>query len=245
VADADIPSLSMERATALLAEGELELLQHVPWSSNATFLAIVRNDESEVHAVYKPRRGERPLWDFPAGTLCQREMAAFVVSQALGWALVPPTVLRDGPHGFGAVQVFIPHDPDQHYLALEAPDADTVQRIVAFDVVINNADRKSGHVLLSDDGALWAIDHGVSFHVEPKLRTVIWDLAGQALPEDVADDLAAFAADLRTDGGGAFLSPLLSDAEIEALARRADDLVMVGRYPNVDPQRRVVPWPPV
>lgn len=198
-------------------------------------------------AVYKPQQGERPLWDFAGGSLCRREAAAFAVSEALGWRLVPPTVLRPGPYGVGMVQAFIQHDPETHYLRLVDPDPFTMQRLVAFDVVINNADRKSGHVLLAADGALWAIDHGVSFHVEPKLRTVVWEWAGEAIPGDMRRDLLRLAREL-DDGESPTvqdLAPLLSPEEVAATAQRARGLARSGHFPVADPERRSYPWPPI
>lgn len=261
------PGLGFARALAILAEGKAILEGRLPWSSNATWLVRLETPEARVLAVYKPRRGERPLWDFPAGTLCLREMAAFELSQALGWGLVPPTVLRQGPLGLGALQLFIPHDPEEHFLVLERPDPATVARLVAFDVIINNADRKSGHVLRDETGRLWAIDHGIAFHAEPKLRTVVWELAGEPLPADLAADLSALldaldppasdeaasdepashepAADEAAPGLAARLAPLLSPAEIAALVRRGRRLLARGRFPGADPGRRDIPWPPV
>ncbi len=238
--------IGMDQALALLAGGTLAIAERLPWSSNGTWLACLEGaDELAAYAVYKPRRAERPLWDFPAGTLCLRETAAFVVSRSLGWDLVPPTVLRDGPLGPGSLQLFIPHDPEAHYLALEDPDAATIRRLVALDVVINNADRKSGHVLLAEDGRLWAIDHGITFHVEPKLRTVIWDHAGDPLPPDIAADLDGFVAALCAPGGDLRrdLDRLLSRDEVGALAARARRLVQSGAFPGANPRRRAVPWP--
>lgn len=230
-----------------MCRGTISLEGHIPWSSNATLLAQLTDGELAVHVIYKPRRGERPLWDFPQGTLCHRETAAFVVSQSLGWELVPPTVLRDGPWGWGAVQLFVAHDPAVHYLAMADPDLDVIRRIVAFDVVINNADRKSGHVLTDEVGQLWAIDHGVSFHEEPKLRTVIWDRAGERLPVEIVADLGRLVDDLADTSSAvrAELGPLLSLAEIRALEHRTRALLAAGRFPAADPERRAYPWPPV
>jgi len=237
----------MGRALVLLCKGTLTVEGHIPWSSNATLLAQLTDGDLAVHVIYKPRRGERPLWDFPQGTLCRRETAAFVVSQALGWELVPPTVLRDGPWGWGALQLFVPHDPAVHYLAMADPDPVVIRRIVAFDVVINNADRKSGHILADEAGQLWAIDHGVTFHVEPKLRTVIWDHAGESLPPEIVADLRRLATGLADPSSAvrAELAGLLSTAEIRALERRTQALVTAGRFPEADPERRAFPWPPV
>jgi uncharacterized repeat protein (TIGR03843 family) len=236
-----------DSALAALAEGTLQLRQQIPWSSNATFLAVVVHEGTRVPVVYKPRRGEAPLWDFPRGTLCLREMAAFVTCEALAWGFVPPTVLRDGPLGFGAVQSFVDHDPDAHFLALADPDDRTVQRIAAFDIVANNGDRKSGHILQDRQGTLWAIDHGLCFHAEPKLRTVIWHLAGQPLPRTIARDLAAFGRALESgvSAVGERLSGLLTAAERDALAERVAALLAAGSYPHAFKDRRSIPGPPV
>jgi hypothetical protein len=218
----------------------------LPWSSNYTFLVTLRQSDRVALAVYKPRRGESPLWDFPQGSLCLREYAAYLVSQALGWSLVPPTVLRGGVHGFGSVQLFVDADQEQHYFTLRYQYIDQLQRIALFDVVVNNADRKSGHCLLGRDGHIWAVDHGICFHAEPKLRTVIWDFAGQPIPRRLLADLNRFH-DLVVNGGpvAGALAQLLSGRELRALRRRADELLQTGRFPGPDPGRRAVPWPPV
>ena len=244
---AESQPLTIPRVLALLTDGDLKVRGQLPWSSNATFLATVSDGQHQANAVYKPERGETPLWDFAPGTLCLREMAAFVVCQALGWQVVPPTVLRDGPYGRGVVQAFIPHDPEQHYLALEDPDPATARRIAAFDVIANNADRKAGHVLLADDGALWAIDHGLCFSAEPKLRTVIWDFAGEPLPAELRSDLIALANELSDPDSElrATLTPLLTGDEVDALLDRVRDLLASGSFPAADPHRRSIPWPPV
>jgi uncharacterized repeat protein (TIGR03843 family) len=228
----------------LLTGGEMEVHGLLPWSSNYTFLVSVRRADHAVLAVYKPRRGETPLWDFPQGTLCLREYAAYVVSEALGWSFVPPTVLRSGVHGFGSVQLFVEADQEQHYFTFRDQHTDQLQRIALFDVVVNNADRKSGHCLLGPDGHIWAVDHGVTFHAEPKLRTVIWDYAGQPIPRLLLADLSRFRG-LISDGGpvvGA-LAQVLSSRELRALRRRVDELLRAGEFPEPDPHRRAVPWP--
>ena len=158
-------------AADVLARGELEVLGRMPWASNATLLALVRADGAEMQAVYKPRRGERPLWDFPSGTLCQREVATYELSEALGWGLVPATVLRDGPVGIGMVQRFVEHDPEEHYFTLLEEHADRFLQFAVFDVLINNADRKGGHCIRSrPDGAIVGIDHGARRRRVPRAR---------------------------------------------------------------------------
>lgn len=245
-----------DRAISLVQRGTLSLIGQLGWGSNATLLGVLEDAAGCAHAIYKPRRGERPLWDFPSGTLCQRELAAYAVSEALGWDLVPPTTLRRGPYGRGMIQLYVAHDPDVHFLTLDRPDPAVVARLVAFDEVINNADRKSGHVLQAGDGRLWAIDHGVAFHVEPKLRTVIWSLAGEPLPRAVSTGLARLLAALTVatdadavavadDALPTTLERLLSPGERAALARRTRQLLAAGTFPAPAPDRRHVPWPPV
>lgn len=228
-----------------LAEGELEVLGLMPGASNYTFLARARTADEETLAIYKPRRGEMPLWDFPHGTLCAREVAAYELARTLGWPNVPPTIFRDGPEGEGSAQLFIRFDPEQHYFTLEAERRAEFERVAAFDLVANNADRKSGHCLLGDDGEVWVIDHGVCFAAEPKLRTVIWEYVDEPIAGDLLEDLARARAEL--DGGplAARLSPLLSPEELRALAVRFDDLTTAGVYPAPDPGTRPYPWPPI
>jgi uncharacterized repeat protein (TIGR03843 family) len=239
---ADRAAVSEERARAFLASGELEVLGRIPWASNATVLAKVRHRELEGLAVYKPARGERPLWDFPSGTLYRREVAAYLVSEQLGWRLVPPTLARDGPLGIGSVQLYVDADPEVTAFELLAAGDPALPRIAAFDVVTNNADRKAGHCLAGPDGRVWAIDHGLCFHVQAKLRTVLWDLAGIELEAPVLGDLEALAAEAAGGRLGASLSQLLEPAEIAALARRARALVRAGRLPAPRGDR-AYPWP--
>jgi uncharacterized repeat protein (TIGR03843 family) len=240
------PEVALSDALDLLAEGELSVRGLLPGSSNYTFLADVHSDRFQGLVIYKPRQGETPLWDFPHGTLCQREMAAYLVSQALGWALVPPTVIRVGPYGKGAVQLFVDADFSQHYFTFRDEPAlqPALRRIAAFDLVINNADRKAGHTLRDQQDRVWAIDHGICFHTQPKLRTVIWEFAGEPLPADLAADLAALRAqleqgcELRQE-----LAGLLSGVELAALARRTEQVLNDGVFPDPDPNRRSYPWP--
>lgn len=239
--------LSVGEVLALLAKGEMNVQGMMPWSSNYTLLVTVRDGDLEGLAVYKPRRGERPLWDFPRGTLCQREFAAFLLSEALGWSLVPPTVLRDGPYGYGSVQLYIDCDQDAHLFTMQKEGGydDQLARLAAFDILSNNADRKSGHCLKGADGRLWAIDHGICFHAEPKLRTVLWDFAGEPICEEIMGDLCALRDDVRN--GGRFirtLEGLLAPEEVRAFRRRLDRLIDTGCYPDPGAARSI-PWPPV
>ena len=236
--------LTPDDVAAVLLHGEIELVGRMRYSSNGAFLVQSTVDGVTVPAVYKPRRGERPLWDFPEGTLCNREVAAYEVARALGWPPVPPTILRDGPEGIGSVQLFVEHDRGEHYFTLEDDHTDDFRRVAAFDAVINNADRKAGHCLLADDGVIYLVDHGVSFSVERKLRTVIWEYAGEPLPGPLCEDLTALVADVRSGPLGSRLRGLLTEPEVAATARRAERLVASGRFPAPGPGR-AYPWPPV
>jgi uncharacterized repeat protein (TIGR03843 family) len=226
----------------ILERGKLEPLGVLPRASNHTFLARVRHGDDELLAVYKPRAGEAPLWDFPDGTLCNREVAAYVLSRTLGWPRVPETVLRDGPHGVGSVQRFVAFDPNQHYFTMREERADDFRRVALFDIVANNADRKSGHCLLGDDGEIFVVDHGVCFADEPKLRTVIWDYVDEPLPPTMLDDLRALGDRLRGGDARTRLVELLTPSEVEALERRLADVVALGRFPQPGPGRPY-PWP--
>ena len=219
----------------------MHVLGQLPNASNAAVL--VRLEDGSL-AVYKPRRGESPLWDFPVGTLCDREVAAYLVSRELGWPDVPRTVLRDGPYGPGAVQVFIEFDPDEHFFTLSERLPDVFRRFALFDAVVNNADRKSGHCLLGADGKVWGIDHGVCFHEEPKLRSVIWDFAGEPVERDLSEDLARLEASLSGEGFSSQIRELLSGTECDALRARVEGLLASGTYPEPGPGRPF-PWPPV
>lgn len=230
----------------LLATGKMELDGLVPWGSNYTFLATIRERAREINAVYKPCKGERPLWDFLTGSLANREVAAYRVSVALGFPNIPPTVLRDGPHGAGSAQLFIPFVDGQHFFTLRNSHRDEMQRIAAFDAVINNTDRKGGHVLLGEDEKIWCIDHGVTFHEYPKLRTVIWDFTEMPIPPDALAALRDLQAQLArgtalTDA----LSELLSTREMKAMRKRIADLLDAGIFPRPPEDWPAVPWPPV
>lgn len=225
-----------------LRGGDLELIERMPWSSNATFLGMVTGSGDDLLVIYKPRQGERPLWDFGAGTLALREVAAFEVSEAAGWRIVPPTVLRaEGPFGEGMVQLFVDHDPDEHFLELRDAFAGRFREFAAFDVVANNADRKSGHCIRDEREHIWGIDHGVTFHEHHKLRTVIWDYAGERLPASVADGLCRVQAALEGALGDR-LGALLSPREIVAFATRVRGLLDAATFP--EPRGDYpYPWP--
>ncbi|MGH8935619.1 MAG: SCO1664 family protein [Acidimicrobiia bacterium] len=217
------------------------MLGRITWASNATFLARVRTEGRELAVVYKPRAGERPLWDFPAGTLCLREVAAYRVSESLGWEIVPATTFRQGPLGEGMVQRFVDHDPGRHYLVLRDLHPERFRRFAAFDAVVNNADRKAGHCLEDPEGHVWGVDHGVTFHADPKLRTVIWDFSGGPLDGELAADLARLGADLEGRLGSR-LARLLSGGELEALRSRVEMLRLTGVLPAPG-GRYPYPWP--
>ncbi len=223
---------------ALLARGEITLKGRMPCSSNATFLAEVALEGATSLAVYKPARGERPLWDFPRG-LFRREIAAYHLSEALGWGLVPLTLEREGPYGEGSLQAFVNADFEQHYFTLiENPEhRPRLECICTFDIIANNADRKSGHCLLAQS-TIYAIDNGLCFHAEPKLRTVIWDFAGAPIPPAVLDDVRR----LLDTGLPKAVTALLTAEERRALAARVRALLADGHFP-VDETGSRYPWP--
>ena len=228
------------RAVALLSEGDVELRGRMPYSSNATFLVDVVHDGLEAQAIYKPVRGERPLWDFPSG-LAHREAGVFLVDAALGWNVVPPTVVReDLPFDEGSLQLFMPADFEEHYFTLVSRQRlrPELERICALDIVINNTDRKSGHCLLGTDGTIWAIDNGLSFHCQFKLRTVIWDFAGEELPDGVRRDLQR----LLETGLPEPLAVTLTPQERDATTARTEALLTSGRFPP-DGHGHRWPWP--
>jgi uncharacterized repeat protein (TIGR03843 family) len=237
-----VTALAEQDALPLLERTRLEILGLLPRSSNYTFLARA-TDAEDVLVVYKPRDGEAPLWDFPDGTLCQREVAAYLVSRAIGWPNVPPTILRDGPEGIGSVQLFVPFEPDQHYFTLSETRLDEFRTVAAFDAIVNNGDRKAGHCLLSGEGEVFVVDHGVCFHHAPKLRSVIWEFAGQPLDDAVVDGMRRLLDAVRGDLRPA-LAPLLSSGEIAAMQARTERLLRGGRYPAPGPGRPY-PWPVV
>jgi uncharacterized repeat protein (TIGR03843 family) len=231
--------MSCDDPLDLLHQGEIGIKGRMPWSSNVTLLAELTDGRRTTLAIYKPQRGERPLWDFPPG-LCKREVAAYRLSEALGWALVPPTVLRDGPLGEGSLQLFVQADFEQHYLTLlERPELRAqLERICVFDLLANNADRKSGHCLLGPEGHVYAIDHGLTFHAEPKLRTVIWDFAGEPIPRALLDAVRQ----LLNAGLPAALAELLDPDEQDALLMRGKALARRARFPK-DSSGMRYPWP--
>ena len=258
-------------ALALVRHGELDLEGRLVEASNTTLRAVVTLDGVAARCVYKPVRGERPLWDFPDGTLAGRELAAYLVSVATGWGIVPPTVLRDGPLGFGACQLwvdepaeaepvlgFVPsrrmpagwrrvvaaRDERGRAYTLAHADDERLVRIAVFDAVVNNANRKGGHLITDGYGRLYGVDHGVCFHVQDKLRTVLWGWAGEALPEFATEILDRLRADL-AGPLGASLAEHLTGAEVAAAAVRVDRLLAAARFPEPDHDWPPLPWPPI
>ncbi|MGW6022925.1 SCO1664 family protein [Streptomyces sp. NPDC055099] len=256
----------------LLARGELTVRGRIREASNAVLYCSVSYEGREAACVYKPVAGERPLWDFPDGTLAQREVAAYEVSEATGWGLVPPTVLRDGPHGEGMCQLWIEGSPDAELLALvegDEPgagwkaigfvdvgegrtallvhaDDERLRRLAVLDAVINNADRKGGHLLPGSGGRLYGIDHGVTFNADDKLRTLLWGWAGEPLSAEAVGVLESLRDGL---GGGEPLAlrlgKLITGAEVDALRARVDALLASGKHPVPGGEWPAIPWPPV
>jgi uncharacterized repeat protein (TIGR03843 family) len=223
----------------LLACGDIEIEGRMPWSSNATFLVDIKMGQSAAKAIYKPQRGERPLWDFEPG-LHRRELAAYRLSEAMDIDLVPPTVIRDGPLGEGSVQWFVDADHQQHYFTIHEGREDLHDRlreVAVFDLLANNTDRKSGHVLIDSDGHIWGIDHGLCFAADFKLRTVVWEFGGERVPEHLLSCVAHIAA-----GVPLGIAALLSDDEVAAVAERAQWVVDHPVLP-VDTSGRRYPWP--
>jgi len=238
--------VALDRILHLLAHGEMELQGQFPWSSNYTFLVMVREADLQAMAVYKPSAGEAPLWDFDADTLCRREVAAYVLAQHLGWPSIPPVVLRDGPHGPGSTQLYIGADYEEHFFTLrdELRHVPDLRHVALYDYVTNNADRKGGHLLLDTEGQVWAIDHGLTFHTDYKLRTVIWDYAGEAIPDCDLADLAALRAQLVEEPSLVeAMRGLLAEDEVQALVERLDHLLDEGCYPLPADDWRNVPYP--
>lgn len=233
---------ALEDVVHLLASGTMEGCELIPWGSNYTFAVRLVCDGVAALGVYKPMRGEAPLWDFPRGTLYLREYAAYVVAQLIGWDFIPPTIVRDGIHGIGSVQLYVDHEPTD-YFHFRSEHADDLRRMCAFDAVANNADRKAGHCLMGRDGRVWGIDHGLTFNTQPKLRTVIWDFGGQPVPEPLVDDLLDFRTDsARVKDLYRLLGDCLDKNELAMFLKRIDALIECPVFPEPY-SRRSVPWP--
>lgn len=229
-----------ERELGLLTAAEIDIEGRMPWSSNATFrVSLMVDGVEQGKAIYKPLRGERPLWDFEPG-LHRREVAAYRLSEAMGLRLVPPTVLRDGPLGEGSLQWYVDADHEQHYFTLYEGREDLHRRLsdfAVFDIVANNTDRKSGHVLIDGSDMLWGIDHGLCFAEDFKLRTVVWEFGGEPLAEEWVEPLRQLSATVPSP-----VAELLSEPDVLAIMERAADLVHRGHLPT-DPSGRRYPWP--
>ena len=242
-------SLPTADILTVLSEGKLALKGEFLWGSNHTFLTQVEHEKGSLAAVYKPTRGERPLWDFPYASLARREVAAFLVSEAIGWRFVPPTVLRRrAPFGIGSLQQYIDYDVQHHYFNFLEIERERLRSVVTFDILINNADRKGSHVVMDDAQKIWLIDHGVCFHVEDKLRTVIWDFSGEPIPIEIQAAVSGLIEQLKIshkepESLSARLRKYLLAGEVRALLTRAQNLVESAHFPTPDPKRRQFPWP--
>jgi hypothetical protein len=234
---------SVEQTLRLLRDGELEVQGRLVDASNATLYCTVTLDGETATCVHKPVAGERPLWDFPDGTLAGREVAAYEVSVATGWDLVPPTVLRDGPFGPGMCQLWVDVDETVDLVQLARSDRQDLRRLAVLDAVINNADRKGGHLLPTPDGRVYGVDHGVCFSVDDKLRTLLWQWSNDRLPAEAVEVLRGLRADLDRRLGTR-LGELLTRRELQATRRRVDRLLSTGRYPLPGSDWPAVPWPP-
>lgn len=229
----------------ILEKGILEIQGQFLFGSNYSFLVSLCHNGNQLKAIYKPRKGEMPLRDFPPESLADREVAAYIVSEALCWNLVPPTVIRrKADFGKGSLQVFIEHNPEENYFSFEEKLHKRLQPTALFDMVVNNADRKGSHILLDESGELRLIDHGLCFHTDPKLRTVVWDFSGQAIPGELLEDLKAFNRGLG-ESQPVFnnLKKHLKESEIRAISRRVDSILSTPVFPEPDLKRRPYPWP--
>jgi hypothetical protein len=235
--------LELDDALRLLRDGELEVEGRLVEASNATLYCVVTHEGVSAACVYKPVAGERPLWDFPDGTLAERELAAYLVSAASGWDIVPPTVMRDGPFGPGMCQLWIDVDPGVDLGALARSNIPPLRRMAVFDAIVNNADRKGGHLLPVADGHVYGVDHGVCFSVEDKLRTLLWGWQGKRLTEEALDVVQHLKRELSGSLGVA-LHRLLTEEEVWATERRIDRLLSTGKHPSPQGDWPAVPWPP-
>ncbi len=228
----------------LLLHGRIEVTGRLVDASNATLFGTISADGLEAQCVYKPVRGERPLWDFPDGTLAGREVATYLVSAATGWQVVPPTVLRDGPFGPGMVQLWMDGDPTVDLLDLARSDRPALRRMAVLDVVVNNADRKGGHLIPMPDGHVYGVDHGVCFSTDPKLRTLLWRWAGRPLNEEAVEMLELLSNELYGDLGAA-LEEHLTLTEVRKTRTRVATLLRTGIHPEPSGEWPALPWPPI
>lgn len=237
-------ALEPEEVNSMMERGVFGALKLVPWGSNYTFLSSLCDEQggSEYAIIYKPRRGEAPLWDFPNGTLYRREYAAYLVSAALNWHFIPPVIIRDGPHGPGTTQIFVDANENIQYYQFRDEHEHELKRIAIFDLITNNADRKASHCLLGADGYIWAIDHGLCFNTVPKLRTIIWEFSGEPIPEDIHQDLLELITNpVRRDALHAQLLELLDKREVEIFFRRLEQMAESSTFPGLS-SRRQIPW---
>ena len=236
-------SLSLDEVLQLLRQGELTVEGRLVDASNATLYCAATLDGVTTAVVYKPVRGERPLWDFPDGTLAGRELGAYLVSHATGWDVVPPTVIRDGPYGPGMCQLWVDVDEDVDLQALARSDHPDLRRMAVFDAVVNNADRKGGHLLPRADGRVQGVDHGICFSAEDKLRTLLWQWRGDLLTEEAVEVLSRVRAELEGELGTQ-LEGLLTGSEVRATTARVDRLLASRRHPQPSQDWPAIPWPP-
>ncbi len=232
--------MNLDQSTQeFLLQAEILSCELTPAGSNYTFLAKLRLGDREGFAIYKPKEGEVPLWDFPPGTLYKRECAAYLLSEILGWDFIPLTIIREGPYGIGSVQQFIEHDPKQNYYTLNETNGDELRMIACYDLVANNTDRKAGHIIQGLDGKLWGIDQALTFHADTKIRTVIWDFCGEEIPGEHLNSLRDFGQRLATPAGRVKeLLELLRPEEVESLHQRLDWVLQERAYPGLPGRRR-------
>ena len=230
--------------TEILLTGNIVDCKLIPEGSNYTFLVTLEKELATYRAIYKPSIGENPLWDFPDGSLYIREYCAYLVAQSLCWHFIPCTVVRDGPYGIGSLQQFIESDQLSNYFTLRERFDSEMRQIALLDYITNNADRKASHFLMDDYDQIWSIDHGLTFHADPKLRTVVWDFIDEPIPKDLLDTIGEFYNDLKQDMPlNKELSQMLNEDEILALKLRTDILISSGHFPLYDINRRNFPWP--
>ena len=223
----------------VITEGELDVEGRFVDASNATLFAVAKLGSQEVKVIYKPVDGERPLWDFPDGNLAQRERAAYLLSEALGLHIVPFTILREGPFGVGSVQEWIEMDEEFDVVAFASADTQELRKMVLLDAIINNTDRKYGHILVDSQGSVFGCDHGVTFHSDPKLRTVLWQWAGD---EFTTEEISVLKKSIEI--AESILSDLITKEEIQALLQRSSEMIESGRFPYPSEEWPAIPWPP-
>ena len=222
-----------QQETEVLISGEMVSCALTAKGSNYTFLAELVLDEERVLAIYKPRDGEAPLWDFPSGTLYKREYASYVLDDLLGWNIIPKTIIREGKYGIVSVQVFVDHDPHNNYYQVQDRHHDQLKKIACFDLVANNTDRKAAHIIIDTNDKLWGIDQGLTFHEDIKIRTVIWDFQGEDIPNELLKDIEKLKDNLQDDSISQRFEGLLDEREQESLQARIDLFLKFGKYPSL------------